>query len=90
MKEERNNAKPRILIFGGSGMLGNAVIAHSSERFGEFQFTTTYRSQEPTKKSSNVNYLYLDVDDLDAILLEKSLRDADIVINCIGKKQIDT
>jgi dTDP-4-dehydrorhamnose reductase len=84
MKEERNKAKPRILIFGGSGMLGNAVIAHSSERFGEFQFTTTYRSQEPTKKSSNVNYLYLDVDDLDAILLEKSLRDADIVINCIG------
>jgi dTDP-4-dehydrorhamnose reductase len=84
MREFKNKLSPRILIFGGSGMLGNAVITHSSERFRQFQFTTTYRSQEPIKKSSNVNYLHLDIDTLDELLLEKSLRNADIVINCIG------
>ena len=84
MEVKESHFPLKILIFGGSGMLGNTVVNYLVEKFRQHNFISTFKSRIPSKSSSNLIYAHFDIDDLDSNLLTTTLRDIDIVINCAG------
>lgn len=81
----------RALVLGGAGYMGK-VAAYLLAKHGEADVRVTSRSEEKAKKAASevnarvgrevVKYEAVDVDDPDA--LKRSMRDADVVVNCVG------
>lgn len=67
----------KILILGGTGMLGNAVVAHFSGQ-DKYDVTTTYRTDSVAPSGKTIRF------DVLSDSLEILPRDFDYVINCIG------
>lgn len=67
----------KILILGGTGMLGNAVVSHFADN-DNYDVTTTYRTESVAPAGKTIRF------DVLSDSLESLPRDFDYVINCIG------
>jgi dTDP-4-dehydrorhamnose reductase len=79
----------KILILGGTGMLGHLLLRYFSA-FPEYEVTATARSLTGMKKHFPANILPLflpdsvDVNDFDSVIRALASVQPDVVINCIG------
>lgn len=73
----------KVLILGGSGMLGQAMVRAFADFEG--QVFATYRSAVPAVESPNqINLEFQVGDNLDQLLVSKGFGPGDFVVNCIG------
>lgn|SRR3990167_2364390 len=71
----------RLLIVGGTGFIGS----HLCQKALEQRYAVTVISlREPTKKSSEIEYLTVDLNDLDAMQHLLRERSFEYVVNCSG------
>jgi dTDP-4-dehydrorhamnose reductase len=74
------SSKPKILILGGSGLLGSNLTYYLR---GEFDIISTFNSISPKIPSKWIKF---DIDDLNKLLSDYSF---DVIINCIGLTNVD-
>ncbi|MRI35085.1 short chain dehydrogenase [Endozoicomonas sp. OPT23] len=74
-----------ILIIGGSGGIGLAIIQQSLSSYPQATITATYHSQCPEFKHSQLKWLKLDVtSEKDIIELSKHFDSLNMLINAVG------
>jgi NAD(P)-dependent dehydrogenase (short-subunit alcohol dehydrogenase family) len=74
-----------VLVIGGSGGLGLALVRLFCDGGETEQVTATYRTEQPVFASENLTWVSLDVTDDDAIsALFASCRDLTYIINAVG------
>lgn len=82
-----DNDKKKLLIFGASGMLGNAIFRFFSNN-PEYETTGTARSTHTTmffpEKTRKRIITGVDVENIDSLIKIFQATNPDLVINCIG------
>ncbi|WP_194867720.1 SDR family NAD(P)-dependent oxidoreductase [Pseudoalteromonas sp. PPB1] len=74
-----------ILIVGGSGGIGQALVTRYASEQPEAQIYATYRTTKPTTAPQNVQWLHLDASQEESVrALAAQLPKVDILINAIG------
>ncbi|WP_136482687.1 SDR family oxidoreductase [Vibrio sp. H11] len=74
-----------IVIIGGNGGIGFAMLQHTLERFPEAQITATFRRRRPQWPHPRVNWQSLDASNEDEVRrLSDTTDSVDWLINCIG------
>ncbi len=75
----------RAVILGGSGMLGYTTSRYLAEKFQNVSFVVTARGNDKNLfQASNVEYSCFDFKGKNDATLRNLLRDAQLVVNCIG------
>lgn len=79
----------KILVAGGNGGIGWAIVQEIGRRFPTAEVHATYRRQKPDVHQSGVIWHQVDVSDESQIRsLSESVCEVDWVINCIGMLHI--
>lgn len=78
-----NSSLPIILVAGGTGALGSAVV----ERLKSDDRHVRVLSQRASPANLDPSYQWAQADVVTGVGLQEALRDVDIIVNCIGNAQ---
>ncbi|MDT3275628.1 SDR family oxidoreductase [Shewanella sp. SP2S2-4] len=75
----------KVLIVGGSGGIGQAIVKQVQETYPDATVHATYRHHLPNNRQSNIQWHQLDVtNEAEIKQLSEQLTELDWLINCVG------
>ncbi|MDT3322115.1 SDR family oxidoreductase [Shewanella sp. SP1S2-4] len=75
----------KVLIVGGSGGIGQAMVKQVQETYPDATVHATYRHHLPQDRQNNIQWHQLDVtNEAEIKLLSEQLTELDWLINCVG------
>ncbi|CAK4074458.1 SDR family oxidoreductase [Vibrio sp. 16] len=75
----------KILVIGGSGGIGKAIVNHLVSHYPQVDVAATYHRNQPEHQQSLVRWYPLDVEDEASIKqLAQQFEQLDWIINCVG------
>ncbi|MCS6137309.1 SDR family oxidoreductase [Shewanella baltica] len=75
----------KVLIVGGSGGIGQAMVKQVQETYPDATVHATYRHHLPNDRQNNIQWHALDVtNEAEIKLLSEQLTELDWIINCVG------
>ena len=75
----------KILIIGGCGGIGSAILQRCQQRYPSAELHATYRHTKPQPQSSDVTWYQVDVSNESQVhKLSEQFTHIDWIINCVG------
>lgn len=75
----------KVLIVGGSGGIGQAMVKQVQETYPDATVHATYRHHLPNDRQNNIQWYQLDVtNEVEIKQLSEQLTELDWIINCVG------
>lgn len=75
----------KVLIVGGSGGIGQAMVKRVQEAYPNATVHATYRHHLPQDRQNNIQWYQLDVtNEVEIKQLSEQLTELDWLINCVG------